>query len=847
MAALANLGIVANVIAVLQLTGSNIGVCSKYVAGVKNAPRDRDRITTELVGLYAVLTQVFQLANEETGRTSQLEPGRATRLSALHDRLHVCGDEMRRLRTALGDEMESFEMGDLEARPDGTVEAALGREMEGVAKDLGWKGGMQALTWPLKDAEVDKTVDSIRKLKDSLIMAMEVDQTRLTLKIDSGVEALQARTAELSEAMEQTKLQERHQNIYNWLAAPDYESKHRNSRSVHQETTGLWFVEGEYFQEWRGAPHSFLWFHGIPGAGKTILCSTIIEELSLHCRSDPSLAIAFFYFDFTNKDTLPNAVLRSLIQQLSVQCTSTPHPPESLFSKNKLGGAHRDPGQEDLMSTLNTIIMGFQAVYIVFDALDECPERSKFLTVIREIHSWEFRILHLLATSRKERDIEEMLGGLISHEIPMDQSLVGSDIQLHVASTLEDDVKFSMYSAEEKEMVKTTLLKGAHGMFRWVVCQLDALRKCRTPTALEEALMRLPKTLNQTYDRILATIDEDDRQAALSLLQWLAFSHGRVSLDKAVDVIATDPDAKNGHLFDRRWRLRDPRDLLDICSSLVTITFNEGSSNKGHYDDRVLSTELGEIRLAHFSVREYLTSEHLQVSPTALSCYYFNEKMAHVFIAKTCLAYLLQFDQDNGVNLNTARSYPLSRYAAEKWMDHAGWDPAGDRDDLHRLIMMLLEPTSAVYINWRRLCRQSKVCQHLLQKGSDVNAPGGHYGSALQVGVAHGHDTIVRLLLEEGADVNAQGGYYGGALQAAAAGGHDMIVRLLLEEGADVNAQGAYYGSALQAAASEGDDTIVWLLIEKGADVSAQGGYYGSALHAAVTQSYDTTVRILIE
>ncbi|KAF8502493.1 hypothetical protein JB92DRAFT_830876 [Gautieria morchelliformis] len=176
MAALTNLGIVANVIAVLQLTVSNIGVCSEYVAGVKNAPRDRERIMTELEGLYVVLTQVFQLANEETGRTSQLESGRASRLSALNERLHVCGDEMKRLRTALGGEMESFEMGNLETRPDSNVGAALGREMEGLGKDLGRKGGMQALMWPLKEAEVDKTVDSIRKLKDSLIMAMEVDQ-----------------------------------------------------------------------------------------------------------------------------------------------------------------------------------------------------------------------------------------------------------------------------------------------------------------------------------------------------------------------------------------------------------------------------------------------------------------------------------------------------------------------------------------------------------------------------------------------------------------------------------------------------------------------------------------------
>ncbi|KZP27544.1 hypothetical protein FIBSPDRAFT_730607, partial [Athelia psychrophila] len=64
-------------------------------------------------------------------------------------------------------------------------------------------------------------------------------------------------------------------------------------------------------------------------------------------------------------------------------------------------------------------------------------------------------------------------------------------------------------------------------------------------------------------------------------------------------------------------------------------------------------------------------------------------------------------------------------------------------------------------------------------------------------------DVIVRLLLEKGADVNAPGGYYGNALQAASEGGHDVIVRLLLEKGANVNAQGGRLGSALKAARYE--------------------------------------------
>jgi Ankyrin repeat len=207
-------------------------------------------------------------------------------------------------------------------------------------------------------------------------------------------------------------------------------------------------------------------------------------------------------------------------------------------------------------------------------------------------------------------------------------------------------------------------------------------------------------------------------------------------------VIATDPDAKNGPLFDHRRRLWDPRDILDICSSLVTIAFQEDGSNDGSIDvhiDRTTFIEPGWVKLAHFSVREYLISDHLRTNTTALSYYFFNEKIAHVFIAKTCLAYLLQFDQEH-VNSTTLRSYPLSRYATDNWTDHARWDRAGDWDDLHGLIMTLLEPTGAVYINWMWLYCQNiwnsrrdplhiaaevgleRACQDLLLKGSDVSA-----------------------------------------------------------------------------------------------------------------------------
>jgi hypothetical protein len=116
------------------------------------------------------------------------------------------------------------------------------------------------------------------------------------------------------------------------------------------------------------------------------------------------------------------------------------------------------------MLVLKSLIGNFQNVYIVLDALDECPARALFLGQLKEIHSWGLGALHLLATSRKAKDIDETLSGLVSHQVPMDESLVNGDIALYLVETLKDDIKFSMCSAEEKEMIKTKLVDGAHGM-----------------------------------------------------------------------------------------------------------------------------------------------------------------------------------------------------------------------------------------------------------------------------------------------------------------------------------------------------------------------------------------------
>ena len=142
---------------------------------------------------------------------------------------------------------------------------------------------------------------------------------------------------------------------------------------------------------------------------------------------------------------------------------------------------------------------------------------------------------------------------------------------------------------------------------------------------------------------------------------------------------------------------------------------------------------------------------------------------------------------------------------------------------------------------------KSGIIKLLLDRGADVNFPGGGYGSALGAAACWGSVETVALLLDRGADVNVPSGRYGSALVAAASGGKVEIVALLLDRGADVNIPSGGYGSALGAAACWGSVETVALLLDRGADVNIPGGDYGSALGAAAYGGKVETVALLLD
>ena len=180
--------------------------------------------------------------------------------------------------------------------------------------------------------------------------------------------------------------------------------------------------------------------------------------------------------------------------------------------------------------------------------------------------------------------------------------------------------------------------------------------------------------------------------------------------------------------------------------------------------------------------------------------------MAHAFVTRISLIYLLSLPETLLSRAEARDQYPYSVYSAEHWPGHSHASDPERRLELETTLIRRLfvspslttslrvynpdpfpDETLAPPLYYSSLLGFVNVTEWLSNTDPDVNAQGGGWGNALQAASFNGHEPVVRLLLDRGADVNAQGGGWGKALQAASANGHEPVVRLLLDRGADIN------------------------------------------------------------
>ena len=253
--------------------------------------------------------------------------------------------------------------------------------------------------------------------------------------------------------------------IIEWLNGPDPSTNYNRALKDRNPKTGSWFIKSSAFRDWNTTRGSFIWLHGKPGCGKTILSSTILQHVLDLYHAKPNSAVLFFYFDFNDTEKQQHEkMLRSLICQLSMCCAHLSL--QNLYSSCLMG--KRQPTGEALSNILRQMMTSLGDIYIIIDALDECVERDELLTDLEEIVSWKDANLHVLTTSRTEKDIEEVLTPLSNTRIQIDiqSAQTNVDMRTYIYDRLQADRKLKRWKKDLKvqQEIQDTLMSKADGM-----------------------------------------------------------------------------------------------------------------------------------------------------------------------------------------------------------------------------------------------------------------------------------------------------------------------------------------------------------------------------------------------
>src|SRR5258707_9389280 len=156
-------------------------------------------------------------------------------------------------------------------------------------------------------------------------------------------------------------------------------------------------------------------------------------------------------------------------------------------------------------------------------------------------------------------------------------------------------------------MIFTVLIR-----FRWVFCQLEALRHCLVPR-VRRMLKELPETVDETYQRMLRDINKANWDHAHRLLQCLTIAVRPLRVAELAEVLAIDfgtAAREETSKLNMDWRWEDHEEaVLSACSSLISIVNDDHDDDDRSRDhDRHRHHDSRVVQFSHFSVKEYLTS-----------------------------------------------------------------------------------------------------------------------------------------------------------------------------------------------------------------------------------------------
>ena len=358
---------------VLQLIGV-AGKTIQYLNDIKNAPRERFRLTQELNSLYGILIE----------------------LESRVDEAKASGDDqwLRGLQSL------TVKFGPIEQ-----LGTALTLVVDKVKPAQKIKKVGKTLIWPFTKKEVEEILKQVERQKSTINFALQGDQFNLAKAIKADTMHIPALITGVQDMqIGVTSLQGRHeaeavQKIVDWISPVSFGDRHNDVLSRRCEGTGRWLFETAEATAWLSSTgKASLWCSGIPGAGKTTIAAIMTEHIEQTMIHDQSIAVACVYCNYKDKLAQTTANLLANIWMQIRQKGGLYPEVEELYASSVSKGSSTRPRLDDVIKILKAEVERHANVYVVIDALDEC-EPAYRLRLLTELKALQPK-LKLMVTSR---------------------------------------------------------------------------------------------------------------------------------------------------------------------------------------------------------------------------------------------------------------------------------------------------------------------------------------------------------------------------------------------------------------------------------------------------------------
>jgi len=250
--------------------------------------------------------------------------------------------------------------------------------------------------------------------------------------------------------------------ILNWLSQVDYAPQQKHFIGIRQPGTGQWLLGSDEYQAWLKTDKQILFCPGIPGAGKTIITATIVDDLYNRFQDDTSIAITYLYCDFRRQhEQKLGDLLANLLKQLIQRLNSIPDDVQALYKQYK--DQPKRPSLDETSSVLHSVSTFYSKVFIVIDALDECQVTDGCRTrLLHEIFNLRARQrASICSTSRFIPEILEKFKECMSLEIRARDA----DVQTYLTGHMTRLPPFVLENPDLQHEIKATISKTVDGMY----------------------------------------------------------------------------------------------------------------------------------------------------------------------------------------------------------------------------------------------------------------------------------------------------------------------------------------------------------------------------------------------